>query len=86
MRSRRFFWPLLGLGALLEAAAAASLAIAAFSKPLPRGSADYAARSVTEILGRPASLQWSTDKGFLIASALLAASGLATFVLAARNR
>ena len=85
MRSRRLFWPLLGLGVLLEAAAAASLAIAVFSKPLPRGSADYAAR-VTEVLGRPVALQWSTDKGFLIASALLAASGLATFVLAARNR
>ena len=85
MGSRRLFWPLLGLGVLLEAAAAASLAIATFSKPFPRGSADYGG-GVTEFLGRPVSLRWSTDKGFVIAGALLVAGGLATFALAARNR
>ena len=85
MTRRRWFWPLVALATLLEAAAAASFAIAAFSDPMPRRVADFAA-STTEVFGRTLSLSWSTDKGFLVAAGVLAAAGIAVFAAAVRAR
>jgi hypothetical protein len=85
-RVRSLFWPLIALASLLEAAAAACLAAAAFSNPIPRGSTTYGPTSTTEVFGRPASLSWSIDRGMLIASIGLAVAGLLTYALAARVR
>jgi hypothetical protein len=85
-RVRSLFWPLIALAALLEAAAAACFAAAAFSNPIPRGLTTYEPTSTTEVFGRTTSLSWSTDRGILIASIGLAVAGLVTYALAARAR
>jgi hypothetical protein len=69
-----------------EAVAAACFAIAAFSDPIPRGSATYGPEGVTEVFGRPTSLSWSADRGLLIATIVLGLTGLATFVVSRSNR
>jgi hypothetical protein len=87
--SRRLFWPLIALASVLGAAAAASFAIAAFSDPLPGGTVDYtpyAPSTSTEVFDRSSSLDWSADRGLLIAAMLLAAFILAAYGLAARMR
>jgi hypothetical protein len=86
---RRLFWPLIALASGLAALAAASLAIAAFSDPLPRGTFEYtpyAPLGSTEVFDRPTSLDWSADRGLLIAAILFAAFSLAAYALAARLR
>jgi hypothetical protein len=40
----------------------------------------------TEAFGRPISLSWSSDKGFLIATILFGAVGVATYGFASRAR
>ena len=80
------FWPLIGVASLLEAAAAACFATAAFSNPTPRLSATFGPTSMTEVFGRSTSLSWSTDRGMLLAMILLAVAGLVTYAVAARAR
>jgi hypothetical protein len=67
---------------------------------LPRRVADYANRTDrlgvsepeirfdtgTEAFGRETSLAWSSDRGFLLATILFGAVGLATYGFAARTR
>ena len=90
LQSRRgLFWPLVALGSLLEALAAASFATAVFSDPLPRsdsGWTNYVPLASGEVFGRTTTLGWTTDQGMLVAALLFAALGLAAYVLAARLR
>jgi hypothetical protein len=74
------------VASLLEAAASACLAAAAFSDATPRGSTDYAPTSTTEVFGRSTSLSWSTDRGMLVAAILLALAGFLTYAFATRAR
>lgn len=91
---RRLFWPLVALGSLFLVLAGGTFAAALFSvplPPLPLHAADYGAGvsyywKTTEVFGRPVSLSWASDKGFLIATILLGAVGLTTFGFAARVR
>jgi hypothetical protein len=83
--SRSLFWPLIAAASVLEAVAAASLAAAVFSDPVPRRTFDYAG-SETEIFGRVTSLDWSSDRGLLISAIFCLALGLGMYVLAARSR
>ncbi len=84
--SRRLFWPLIALASLLVAGAAASFAIAAFSEPLPVRTGSYIPYGYTEVFGRPTSLDWSGDRGMLIAAIMLAALSLVAYSVAARAR
>jgi hypothetical protein len=83
---RRLFWLLIAMASLLEAIAAATFATAVFSDPIPRRVADFEPDSQTEIFNRVVSLDWSSDRGMLIATILFAAFGLATYIAAARWR
>jgi hypothetical protein len=49
---RASFWPLIVIGALLEAAAAALLATAIFSDPIPTGSSEYRPETETDVFSR----------------------------------
>jgi hypothetical protein len=93
----RLFWPLLALGSLCLALAGGSFATALFSEPvasLPRRISDYDIRPgvqigvywETDIFGRVTSLDWSSDRGFLIAAILLGVVGFAALGAAARAR
>jgi hypothetical protein len=82
---RGLFWPLILAASILEAVAAASLATAVFSDPVPRGAIEYSG-SQSEIFGRPASLNWSSDRGLLVSAVICFALGIAAFVVAARSR
>lgn len=82
----RVFWLLIAMASFLEAIAAATFATAVFSDPIPRGVVDYEPDSQTEIFSRVVSLDWSSDRGMLIATILFAALGLATYLAAARSR
>jgi hypothetical protein len=79
------FWSLILVASILEAVAAASLATAVFSDPVPRRVFDYSG-SQSEAFGRATSLDWSSDRGFLISSIICFALGIAAFVVAARSR
>ena len=99
---RPLFWPLIAVASLCLALGGASFAAALFSTPLPRAFANYAPTVTgklgvsepeihyyyagTEAFGRPISLSWSSDKGFLITTILFGAIGVATFGLASRGR
>ena len=85
MVQRSLFWPLIAAASILEAVAAASLAAAVFSDPVPRGTFDYTG-SETEIFGRVTSLDWSSDRGLLIVTIICFVLGIGTFVVAARAR
>lgn len=78
------FWILIAAATLQVALASASLTAAAFSKPIPRRTSTYGPGSTVELLGRPVSLTWSSDRGLLIAAGVLAITGLGTFLVAAR--
>jgi hypothetical protein len=82
---RRLFWPLIVVASSLEAVAAASFAAAVFSGPVPRGVVDYNG-SQTEIFGRATSLDWSSDRAFLISAITCFALGIAAYAVAARSR
>jgi hypothetical protein len=82
---RGLFWPLIIAASILEAVAAASLAAAVFSDPVPRRAFDYSG-SRSEIFGRPTSLGWSSDRGFLISAIICFALGIVAYVVAARSR
>jgi formate hydrogenlyase subunit 3/multisubunit Na+/H+ antiporter MnhD subunit len=82
---RGLFWPLILAASLLEAVAAASLAMAVFSDPVPRRVFDYSGAQ-SEIFGRATSLDWSSDRGLLISAIICFALGIAAFVVAARSR
>jgi formate hydrogenlyase subunit 3/multisubunit Na+/H+ antiporter MnhD subunit len=82
---RGLFWPLILAASLLEAVAAASLAMAVFSDPVPRRVFDYSG-SQSEIFGRATSLDWSSDGGLLISAIICFALGIAAYVVAARWR
>jgi hypothetical protein len=82
---RGLFWPLILAASILEAVAAASVATAVFSDPVPRGAFEYSG-SQSEIFGRPTSLNWSSDRGLLISAIICFALGIAAFVVAARSR
>jgi hypothetical protein len=82
---RGLFWPLILAAFILEAVAAASLAAAVFSDPVPRRVFDYNG-SQSELFGRATSLDWSSDRGFLISAIICFALGIAAFVAAARSR
>lgn len=82
---RRLFWPLVLLASAMAALAAASLAIAAFSDPLPRQTFEYtpyAPVGSSEVFDRAVSLDWSADRGLLIAAIVFAAASLGTSALA----
>jgi hypothetical protein len=99
---RRLFWPLIAIASLCLALGGASFAAALFSTPLPRAFANYAPTVTnkvgvsvqeihyyytgTEAFGRPISLSWSSDKGFLIAAILFGALSVATYSFASRVR
>jgi hypothetical protein len=86
---RRLFWPLIALASVLATLAAASFTIAVFSDPLTRGTAEYtpyAPLASTELFDRSTSLDWSADRGLLIATTVFAASSLAAYAFAARMR
>jgi hypothetical protein len=80
------FWLLIAVASVLEALAAAAFAIAVFSDPTPRRVVVYEGDSQTEIFDRVTSLDWSSDRGILIAAILFASLGLATYFVAARSR
>jgi hypothetical protein len=82
---RRLFWLLIVVASILEAVAAASFAAAVFSDPVPRRVVDYNG-SQTEIFGRVTSLDWSSDRGLLIAAITCFALGIAAYAVAARSR
>jgi hypothetical protein len=82
---RGLFWPLIIAASLLEAVAAACLAVAVFSDPVPRRLVEYRG-SETEVFGRVTSLDWSADRGFLITAIVCFVLGIALYVLAARSR
>jgi hypothetical protein len=82
---RGLFWPLILAASILEAVAAASLATAVFSDPVPRGVFEYTG-SQSEIFGRSTSLDWSSDRGLLVSAIICFALGIAAFVVAARSR
>jgi hypothetical protein len=82
---RGLFWPLILDASLLEAVAAASLATAVFSDPVPRRVFDYSGPQ-SEIFGRSISLDWSSDRGLLVSAIICFALGIAAFVVAARSR
>jgi len=85
---RRLFWPLIVIASLLVALGAASFAAALFSDPLsslPTQVSDVP-YGYTEIFGRVTSLDWSSDRGFLIAAISFEVSGIAIYVAAARRR
>ncbi len=82
----RAFWPLIAIASLLEALAAAAFAIAVFSNPLPRHVVDYQGGTQTEIFDRVTSLDWSSDRGMLIAAILFASLGVVAYVAAAQSR
>jgi hypothetical protein len=99
---RRLFWPLVAVASICLFLGGASFAAALFSTPLPRAFADYAPTGTgklgvsepeihyyyagTEVFGRPISLSWSSDKGFLIATILFGAVSAATYGFASRVR
>jgi hypothetical protein len=80
---RRMFWPLIAIGSLLVAAAAASVTAAFFSIELPRSVSFY---GYTDVFGRATSLNWSADWGFLLAAAVCAVVGLVIYAVAAHSR
>ena len=82
---RRIFWPLVVSATIAEAVAAASLATAVFSDPVPRRISDYSG-SQTEIFDRVTSLSWSTDRGLLVVAITFFALGVLTLLVAARSR
>jgi hypothetical protein len=82
---RGLFWPLVIVGSILEAVAAASFTAALFSDPVPRRVVEYHG-SETEIFGRVTSLDWSSDRGFLISAATCFALGIVAYVVAATSR
>ena len=84
--SRPLFWPLIAAASVSLALASACFAAAAFSDPLPRGWTGYAPYGYTEVFGRATSLDWSSDKGLLVAAAVLAAAAFAGYLLAFRSR
>jgi hypothetical protein len=86
LRRREFFWPLIAVATLLEIVAAASFAAALFSDPLSRARTNYQPYGYTEVFGRVTSLDWSSDRGMLIAAIVLAAVGLGLYVAAGRSR
>jgi hypothetical protein len=82
---RGFFWPLIIVASVLEAGAAASFAAAAFSDPLPSRTFEYRGTQ-TEIFGRVTSLDWSSDRGFLVTAIVCFALGIVLYVMAALSR
>jgi hypothetical protein len=84
--NRRAFWPLIAIATLLDALTAAAFAIAVFSDPIPREVADSPFELQTEILDRVTSLDWSSDRGMLIAAILFASLGVVAYVAAAQSR
>ncbi len=77
---------LIAIASLLEALAAAAFAIAVFSSPLPRQVVDYEGGTQTEIFDRVTSLDWSSDRGMLIAAILFASLGVVAYIAAAQSR
>jgi hypothetical protein len=69
--SRALFWSLIAVASACLALASACFAAAVFSDPLPRGSTTYAPYGYTEVFGRATSLDWSSDKGLLVATIAL---------------
>jgi hypothetical protein len=82
---RGLFWPLIVVGSILEAVAAASFTVALFSDPVPRRLFEYRGTE-TEIFGRATSLDWSSDRGLLISAITCFALGIAAYAAAARLR
>jgi hypothetical protein len=82
---RGLFWPLVIAASLFEGVAAASFAVAVFSDPIPRRIVEYP-ESETEVFGRVTSLDWSSDRAFLITALVCLAVGVALYVFAARAR
>jgi hypothetical protein len=81
---RGLFWSLVLAASILEAVAAASLAVAVFSAPTPRRVFDYGG-SETEVFGRVTSLDWSSDRGFLITAIVCFTLGIVLYVVAVRS-
>jgi hypothetical protein len=84
--ARALFWSLIAVASACLALATACFAAAVFSNPLPRGSTTYAPYGYTEVFGRATSLDWSSDKGLLVATIALGAGAFVTYLLAFRGR
>jgi formate hydrogenlyase subunit 3/multisubunit Na+/H+ antiporter MnhD subunit len=82
---RGLFWPLILAASILEAVAAASLAMAVFSDSVSRRVFDYSGPQ-SEIFGRVTSLDWSSDRGLLISAIICFALGITAYAVAARLR
>jgi len=81
------FRPLVAAASLLEALAAAAFATAAFSDPMQRLPITFSApSSELDVFNRVTSLDWSSDRGMLIAAIVFFIAGLATFIVAARSQ
>lgn len=77
---------MLGLGSLCLALAVGGVSVAAFSDPAPRGWTAYGPIHHGEAFGRPTSLDWSSDQGFLIAAIALGIAALLSYAAAFRTR
>ena len=74
--------PLIVAASILGAVAAASLAAAVFSDPVPRRVFEYSG-SQSEIFGRATSLDWSSDRGLLISAIVCFALAIVAYTVAA---
>jgi hypothetical protein len=63
--------------------AAASFGAALFSEPTARGFTSYGP-PISDVFGRPTSLSWSSDDGFLIATIVFGVVAVLAFLAAAR--
>jgi hypothetical protein len=82
---RDLFWPLIVTASILEAVAAACVAAAVFSDPVPRRVVEYDG-SQTEVLGRATSLDWSSDRALLVTAIVCFALGIIGYAAASRRR
>jgi hypothetical protein len=83
---RSLFWPLISVGAVLEAVAAGLVATAIFSDPIPRGWTNYAPITETDVFSRVTSLSWSADRGLLVAAIVMGALGVLAYAASTRAR
>ena len=78
------FWVVIALASAFSALAAASLSAAAFSAPLP--DPDVHAFGYRELFGAVVSLEWTSDRGFLLAAIAFGALAVGAYVVAVRSR
>ena len=80
----RTFWPLITVGSLLEAASAATVALAVLHRPHP--AAHYHAFGYKQLFGYVVSVDWQADSWNFAVAAALAIVGLVFYLVARRAR